>query len=176
MTAFNAQTVAPPVGRTLQPGDQVQTWSLAHAVAAAARKVDERILTVADKMKAANGLGGRSLLALLAFCYARQIYGSAEVVAKLRYDEGLRGLCDELKPDADTIRQFRTDNRQALDFCLQAALRFQAEQKVTQGLLVKINEQRVAEEARRRITMAMFTDSTDLDKDGKQPHHLSFAC
>src|SRR5262249_1971322 len=113
---------------------------------------------------------------LLAFCYARQIYGSIEVVTRLRYDEGLRGLCDELIPDADTIRRFRTENRQALDFCLQAALRFQAEEKVAQGLLAKINEQRIGEEPQRRITMAMFTDSMDLEKNAERGSQVSFAC
>jgi hypothetical protein len=121
-------------------------------------------------------LGAKTLLALLAFCYARQIYGSIEVVTRLRYDEGLRGLCEELTPDPDTIRQFRTENRQALDFCLQAALRFQAEEKVARGLLTKVNDERVAEEARRRITMAMFTDSMDLEKEGNRGSQVSFAC
>src|SRR5262249_33684809 len=155
-TTFNTRTDAPCDARKLQPAGHLEAWSLAHAVAAAVRKVDEKMLTLVGQTKGTGGLGARTLLALLAFCYARQIYGSIEVVTRLRYDEGLRGLCDELIPDADTIRRFRTENRQALDFCLQAALRFQAEEKVAQGLLAKINEQRIGEEAQRRITMAMF--------------------
>ena len=77
--------------------------------------------------------------------------------------------------DPDTIRQFRSVNREALDFCLQAALRCQAEEKIAQGLLAKVNEERLAEEARRRITMAMFTDSMELGKDGGRASHASFA-
>jgi hypothetical protein len=160
----------------LQSVDAFENWALAHTVAAAARKVDEKLLTLERQNKATSGLGARTLLALLAFCYARQIYASTEVVARVRYDESLRGLCDQLIPDAETIRRFRSQNRQALDFCLQAALRFQAQQKVAQGLLAKVCEERLAEEARRRITIAMFTDSMDVDKDAERLHHLSFAC
>jgi hypothetical protein len=164
------------VAHTPQRAGEFEAWSLAHAVAAAARKVDERILTLVGCTNVTAGLGARTLLALLAFCYARQIYGSLEVVARLRSDEGLRGLCDQLIPDPDTIRQFRSVNREALDFCLQAALRCQAEEKVAKGLLAKVNEERVAEDARRRITMAMFTDSMDLEKGGERAKQLSFAC
>ena len=174
MTPLTARTDTPWAAGTLQRAGPLETWSLAHAVAAAARKVDERILTLVGCTKARAG--ARTLLALLAFCYARQIYGSLEVVARLRSDEGLRGLCDELIPDPDTIRQFRTVNREALDLCLQAALRCQAEEKVAQGLLTKVNEERLAEEARRRITMAMFTDSMDLEKDVERARQVSFAC
>ena len=176
MTPLTVRTDTPWGAGTLQRAGPLEPCSLAHAVATAARKVDERMLTLVGQTKAAGGLGARTLLALLAFCYARQIYGSIEVVTRLRYDEGLRGLCDELTPDPNTIRQFRTENRQALEFCLQAALRCQAEEKVAQGLLTKVNEERLAEEARRRITMAMFTDSMDLEKDVERARQVSFAC
>jgi len=169
MTALNTGTGPPCLAHKPQRDGEFEAWSLAHAVAAAARKVDAGILTLVDRTKATAGLGARTLLALLAFCYARQVYGSLEVVARLRCDEGLRGLCGELLPDPDTIRQFRSENREALDFCLQAALRCQAQEKVAQGLLAKVNEERVAEEARRRITMAMFKDSMDLEKTVNAP-------
>ena len=48
---------------------------------------------------------------------------------------------------------------------LAAGLRFLNEQKVAQGLLTHVNEARLAEEASRRIIMAMFTDSMSMDKD-----------
>jgi hypothetical protein len=121
-------------------------------------------------------LAAKTLLGLLTFCYAREIYGTREIVARLCYEEGLRSLCDEVVPDGDTIRQFRSENRQALELCLQAGLRFQAEEKVARGLLAKVNEKRMAEEARRRITMAMFTDSMDLEKDRERANQVSLAC
>ena len=68
-------------------------------------------------------------------------------------------------PDARTLRRFRRENREALLTCLKAGLRFLNEQKVAQGLLTHVNEARLAEEASRRIIMAMFTDSMSMDKD-----------
>jgi len=38
-----------------------------------------------------------------------------------------------------------------------------AEQKVKQGIVTKVNKAHLAEEANRRIIMAMFIDATDLD-------------
>ena len=46
-----------------------------------------------------------------------------------------------------------------------AALQFLFEQKVADGTVTKINELQVAEEAKRRITMAMFIDSMELNGD-----------
>jgi hypothetical protein len=40
-----------------------------------------------------------------------------------------------------------------------AALCFLAEQKVLEGILTNVNEAQLAEEAGRRITMAMFIDT-----------------
>jgi len=136
--------------------------SLAHAVIEAARKLDERVLAPpAD----ANHLAfdSRTLLAMLAFCYARQIYGSADVAARLHRDASLYRLCGDEIPDATTLRRFRGANRGALQFCLKEALRCLVEQKIAAGFITKVNELQLAEEASRRITMAMFTDSLELD-------------
>ena len=105
-----------------------------------------------------------TLLTVLAYCYALQIYGSTEVEALLRQDANLRGICHQF-PGARVIRRFRRENREALQVCLEAALRFVAEQKVAQGIISRVNETTLAEEARRRIVMAMFIDSMELDKD-----------
>jgi hypothetical protein len=67
-------------------------------------------------------------------------------------------------PGAVVIRRFRRDNRQALRFCLTAVLCFLAEQKVLEGILTNVNKAHLAEEAGRRITMAIFID-TLLDGD-----------
>ena len=85
--------------------------------------------------------------------------------AVLRRDPNFHTLCRDQLPNARQIRRFRRENREALAACLEAALRFMTEQKVAQGLITRVNEQRIAEEARRRIIMAMFTDSMELDKD-----------
>ena len=169
MTALDTTPNVRPCGAwSLAPEDNcasTQPHSLAQAVNAAARAVDERSLAPATRSQAPLAFQPRSLLALLTFCYARQVYGSVEVEARLRRDLSLRQLCRNEIPDARTLRRFCSENREALEGCLKIALRFLAEQKVAQGILSRVNETHLAEEAGRRIVMAMFTDSMELDKD-----------
>ena len=70
--------------------------------------------------------------------------------------------CETL-PDADALRRFRIENRGALHCCLMAALRFLMEEKISAGTLTRINRLQLAEEASRRIVMAAFVDSMELD-------------
>lgn len=138
--------------------------SLGQAIEVAARAVEESKLGGAGQ-----GEGSlwqpRALLALLTYCYTRQTYGSVEVAAWVRQETALRQFCGGEIPDVATLRRFRRQNRQALQFCLKAALRFVAEQKVAEGVVTRVSDARLEEEARRRIIMAMFTDSMELDKD-----------
>jgi hypothetical protein len=107
----------------------------------------------------------RILLTLVTYCYSRQVYSSAAVEALLRSDANFCQVSGGQAPDARAIRQFRRDNRESLHFCLQAGLRFLAEQKVAQGIVTKLSESQIVEEASRRIVMAMFTDSMEQDRD-----------
>lgn len=136
--------------------------SLASAVQASVRAIESATLRSAARHDGGLAFRPKVLLALLTYCYAHQIYGSAQVENLMRHEVNLRQLCDEL-PDAEVLRSFRRDNTEALHGCLTAALRFLAEQKVAQGLLSRVNEVQLAEEARRRIIMAAFTDSMELD-------------
>jgi hypothetical protein len=104
----------------------------------------------------------RFMLALLTYCYARQIYGSADIAGFLARDAALCKVCQNAVPGAGLIRQFRDDNRQAIRACLTAALSFLARQKMDAGIVTKVNEATLAEEASRRLTMAMWTDSTEM--------------
>jgi hypothetical protein len=106
----------------------------------------------------------RALLAHMIFCYARQIYGSAEVAKLARHDEDFAVPGGEEFPDARTICRFRSENRVVIHHCLQAALRFLAEQKISLGVLTRVNDAQLAEEASRRIIMATFVDSLQLDE------------
>jgi hypothetical protein len=137
--------------------------SLAHAVIEAAQNLDERMLTTVNGARQSLAFEPRTLLAMLAFCYARQIYGSTEVIARLRRDVTLCRLCGYQIPDATALGLFRSANRVALRFCLLAALRCLGEQKIAAGLLTKVSEERLLQEATRRITVAAFTDSLELD-------------
>jgi transposase len=154
--------------RSLNPaGDfaDARAGSLAQAVEAAARSVDESMLVPVAGTDAGPAFQPRTLLALLTYCYARQICGSSEVEARLRGDLSLRRLLGDEFPDARVVRRFRCENQAALDFCLRSVLRFLAEEKVAQGFVTRVSEAHLAAEARRRLTTAMFLDSLELDQD-----------
>jgi len=98
------------------------------------------------------------LLTLLSHCYANQIYGSADIARALERCVEYREFFDDAAADVRLIRQFRQDNREALQNCLAAALRFAAEEKVRARVITRISEAQFVEEAKRRIIMAMFID------------------
>ena len=150
--------------------------SLAQAVEAAVTAADESGFVPLARSGSGLAFRPQALLALLTFCYARQIYASSDVAARLWSDPSLRNLCGDILPDASTLRRFRGENREALDSCIRAALRFLAGQKLAQGFVTRVSETHLAEEARRRITMAMFLDSLELDKDGatEEPPELGY--
>ena len=139
--------------------------SLAQAVQAAVRTVDEVTLRPVTRRDAGLAFQPKALLALLSYCYARQIYASAEVEAVVRRDVNFRQLCRNEFPDERVIRRFRCHNREAIQFCLMSALCSVAEEKVRQGIVTKVNKAGFAQEAERRIIMAMFLDSAALDGD-----------
>ena len=160
--------VRPATARYSQPANAsaaLDHHSLAKAIEASAGAIDDRLLTSVAPADAGHALQPRTLLAVLAFSYARQIYASAEIEAVLRADRNFALLGRGQLPDARILRRFRRENREALLVCVKAGLRFVAEQKVGQGLLTHVNETRLAEEASRRIIMAMFTDSMAMNKD-----------
>ena len=137
--------------------------SLAQAVQAAVRTLDEATLRPVARRDAGLAFQPKALLALLSYCYARQIYASAEIEDVVRRDENLRQLCHNEVPDERVIRSFRRHNRDVIQFCLMTALCFVAEEKVRQGIVTKVNMAGLAEEAKRRIITAMFLDSVALD-------------
>jgi len=160
--------VRPATARYSQPANAstaLDHHSLAKAIEASAGGIDDRLLTSVAPADAGHALQPRTLLAVLAFSYARQIYASAGIEAVLRADCNFAFLGRRQLPDARILRRFRRENREALLVCVKAGLRFVTEQKVGQGLLTHVNETRLAEEASRRIIMAMFTDSMAMNKD-----------
>ena len=105
----------------------------------------------------------RAVLALLAQCYARQIYRSVVIAGIARSDSDFPRLWGEEHPDAECFHRFRAENREAIHRCLKLALRFMAEQKISLGVLTKVSDAQLAEEASRRIIMATFMDSVEGD-------------
>jgi transposase len=139
--------------------------SLVQAVQKAVRETDEGSLRRVARPDAGLAFQPRTLLAMITFCYAKEIYGSEEIEDVMRRDLNFRQLCQNEFPDAHLIRRFRRANCQVIHLCVIAALHFLFEQKVADGTVTKINDVQVAEEARRRITMAMFIDSLELNGD-----------
>jgi transposase len=107
----------------------------------------------------------RAVLGALTLCYARQIYHSADAALVVARDLSFPCLCGGELPDAGVLRRFRAENREAIHHCLTAALQFLVEQKISSGVVTKVNVAQVAEEASRRIITAMFADS--MERDGK---------
>lgn len=136
--------------------------SLAQAVHATARSVEENTLRAAGQFADGPAIQPKMLLALLSCCYAHQIYGSVEIAERLQRDSDLRLTGQSELPGAQVICRFRRENREPLLRCLQAALRFQVEQKMAQGIVTRVNDAQLAEEARRRIIMATFVDSMEM--------------
>ena len=134
----------------------------AAAVQAAVARVDEGKLEPVARLDTGQAVRPKLLLALLTFCYARQTYGSTEVVEWLRNEVVFHRFRSDELPDAQTLRRFRRENREALHQCLTATLRFLGEQKMAAGLVTKVNEAQLAEEASRRIIMATFVDSLEV--------------
>lgn len=105
----------------------------------------------------------RALLALLIRCYARQIYKSSEVSASAWVDEDFPRLPGETVPDTRAVRRFRSDNRKLLQRGLGEALKFTEQKTILLGVWTEGSDAQLAGETSRRIIMAMFLDSMELE-------------
>jgi len=103
------------------PSSATERFSLAQTLQAAARGLDTDRLRPVTPSDTGLACQPRTLLTLLAYCYASQIYSSADVEAVLRSDANFRSLCRDRFPDARLIRRFRRENRDALEACLEEA-------------------------------------------------------
>ena len=137
--------------------------TLNQAVHASVGAIEDRSLKPLTPGDAGPFTQTKALLALVIHCYAREIYGSTDVGEIVRRDLGFGRLCGEGFPDGQTIHRFRSENRDVIHRCLMAALHFLVEQKISLGVLTKVSDAQLAEEASRRIIMATFIDSMELD-------------
>jgi hypothetical protein len=135
--------------------------SLAQAVESAVRAIDSKMLKPVAPPHAGPAFQGTALLALLTFCYARQVYSSAAIAIQLQRDFALFKVEGYGLPDTLLLQQFRSLNRLPLDLCLRSALFFLAEEKIRQGIVTHVREEHIKDEASRRIVMAMFTDTQE---------------
>ena len=145
---------------------------LVGAVETAVRQADSTALVVTEPARGACSLEPVALLALLTFWYARQVYSSTQIVARLKLDLACCGRAGGmLLEDAGALRRFRAVNRLPLESALATTLRLVAEDKVLQGRVTHVNGNQFAEEARRRVTMAIFTDTLETEP---QPVELNY--
>src|SRR6185436_18999621 len=84
--------------------------TLARAVQSAVRKVDETTLRASVEANPGLFFQPKAILALLAYCYARQIYGSRDIERVLAHDAVLCQVCQDEFPKERIIRQFCSDN------------------------------------------------------------------
>lgn len=148
----SSQTFASGKARTLE-----------QAVHAAVAAVEDGALTRLSPNDPPPFTHARAVLSLLAICYARQIYSSSDLADIARRDAEFPRVWGEDYPDAEALRRFRSENRSALHHCLAAALRFGVGQKISLGIVTKVNDTQLAEEANRRIVMAMMMDNVEMD-------------
>jgi len=169
MTALEPKTNFRPStmlsGHEMDTSTSREATSLTQAVKASGCAFDKRMLRLVARRDAGLAFQPRAILALLSYCYARGTYGSQDVEDLLQRDATFCNLCPDEFPGARLIRRFRRENREAISVCLQAALRFLAEHKVKEGTVTKVSETQLAEEASRRIIMAMFIDNMELNGD-----------
>jgi hypothetical protein len=137
---------------------------LAQTIQSAANAIDRATLKPVGSNGVPPAYQPKTLLTVVTYCYALQVFSSTQIEALLRHDGNLRSFCNQQLPDARSLRHFRRDNRESLQLCLEAALRFLAEQKVAQGIITRVNQSQIVEEARRRIVAATFIDSMQLEK------------
>jgi hypothetical protein len=145
---------------------ETEPCSLVRAVQAAVHAMDAISLRAVAGADAGALCEPRMLLALLSYNYARQIYSSATIEHSIRADAELRQICRHQLPDAQILLRFRRDNREALQQCLQFTLRHLADNKLAEGIVTRVSDACLAEEANRRIIMAMFTDSMETKRNG----------
>ena len=164
MSFLNPRTNAGPwLERRKQPQENLRLRSLAHAVIEAAQKLDVRMLGPAEPNGNWHSSRERFWQCLHSVMCARSMgrqklphgYGRTQIYI------GCAGMMSLTRRRFSTFAA-RTAGR--CNFASRRRLRCLAEQKVTEGWLTKWSEQLLAEEASHRVTMAMFTDSLDLDK------------
>jgi transposase len=132
------------------------------AIQAAVSSIDLNTLHPVAPGDAGPAFQPKALLASIIHCYARQIYGSADIEVWLASNPDTRPFGLTTWPDAQLIREFRRENRKPIQLCLMTALWLLGQQKVTAGTVTHLNTSNLAEEASRRLIMALFTDSMEL--------------
>jgi hypothetical protein len=125
MTKLETRTGAWPGGDTRTSGRAsppaaggldawIGTNTLGGVVLQVVRQVDEREIRRVAALNAGLAYRPLTLLALVTYCYATEIYGSADIESLMRRDATFRAQCGNEFPDWRAIRRFRRENREAI--------------------------------------------------------------
>ena len=172
MTALDDVRLGPNSNHTVSDLAAAEPQHVAPAVEAALLEIPEAMLKPVTQPGTRFVFQPRMLLGLLVFWYARQVYDSTTIVAELRRDLTRCHLPLEHIPDTELLRRFRSENRAVLHSCLTTVLRSLARTKMALGIITHLSDRQIAEEASRRIIMAMFADSIESDSEflaGERP-------
>lgn len=130
--------------------------SPAQAVQVAARAISRSALHPVCSPTSGVACHPRTLLAVLTYCYASEIYSSTDIEDMMRSDANFRTVCGNQIPDAQILRRFRRHNHEAIEHCLDRVLQLLADQAGTHPTEVEIMEQ-----AHQQLHIAMLMDMND---------------
>lgn len=142
---------APPPDRTREAAA-----SPTQAVQAAARAIPGGALQSVCARGAGLAFQPLTLLAVLSYCYAHEIYTSSDIEDLMYRDAHFRGLCGNEIPDARTLRHFRRHNHEAIEQCVAAALRSHLEKNGGHPA-----DTEIFAEARQRLSTAILMDMNE---------------
>jgi hypothetical protein len=170
MTTIEPKTNCRPGAQPFVVDDRVEIFqpaSLAEVVDAAITEIEASRLKPRWPGISIPAFEPRVMLAVLTYCYARQILSSSDVWSHLMQDAHFRRICQNKLPGPESIRRFRDENREALHECLTAALPFLGRLRVSAGSITRVSETQIRTEARRRMVMAACLDSLEMDEGGQ---------
>lgn len=73
---------------------------------------------LAEAARRTPGFRPQMMLTLLTYCYSSSIYGSRDIEWAVENDPTARYICARTRPDSQSMRRFRRQNRELLFECL----------------------------------------------------------
>lgn len=134
----------------------VTSTPLAEAVQNAVRSIHRQTLHPVAAATAGIAFQPRVIVGLLSYYYASDVFSSADIEDAMRRDGEFRRLCTGEFPDAQMLRRFRRQNREAVEHCLCVVLRQLADQRGE-----RLTEVEIIADAHQRITTAILMDMNE---------------
>jgi hypothetical protein len=103
------------------------------------------------------------IVTLLTYCYARGIYSSEEIEARLPNDKAIAYICAGVKPDWHLLRRFRRQHVFLLIEALAQLIKLVSPLNALAGDESMERRARFHDEARRLLRLAVQADSIAMD-------------